>query len=103
MDIVDNSMTGLRTSEGGPIFQHFRKEGYVVDATGSHRAGYAASGKPMFVAVKEGPSHEKMLKNLFDPQMHISHQVSIYQHDCLPVLLMLFRSTNYRQNSTRNL
>ena len=62
----------------GPLYHHLKNEGYVVTASGSHRAGYSASGKAQFVAVQAGPDHDKMLRNLFDPLMHISHHVRFH-------------------------
>jgi len=60
----------------GPVYQHLRNMNYVLPVTGSHKAGYVKSGKPLFVATRDGPIHEKMLQSLFDPLMHISHHVS---------------------------
>ena len=71
-----NARLGLDAAVATSIYQHLRNEGYVVAAKGSHRAGFAASGKPLLVAVKSGPNHEKMLRNLFDPMLHINHRVS---------------------------
>lgn len=55
------------------LWKYLHGERYVVETAGSHKGGYAASGKALFVAVKEGPNHEKMLSELFDPMMHVSH------------------------------
>jgi len=49
--------------------------GYVVDASGAHKTGYAATGKPSLVAVTSGPDHQDMLQTLFDPLALIAHHV----------------------------
>ena len=59
--------------------QYLKGQGYIVAAKNSRKAGYAASGKPLFVAVKEGPDNIKMLKDLFDPMTHVGHHVRHYE------------------------
>lgn len=66
----------LEVHVAGPVYQHLKNAGYVVPATGAHKAGYTKTGKLHFVAVREGFNQEKMLQNLFDPLMHIAHHVS---------------------------
>ncbi|GAB1738851.1 hypothetical protein NU219Hw_g3635t1 [Hortaea werneckii] len=61
----------------GPIYQMLKSAGYFVPATGSHKAGYKKTGKPLFVAVREGPSYEEMLSALFDPLTLIAHHYQI--------------------------
>ena len=60
----------------GPIYQMLKSAGYIVPATGSHKAGYKKTGKPLFVAVRDGTNYEEMLKTLFDPLTLIAHHVS---------------------------
>ena len=60
---------GLDTAVAKPVYHYLKNEGYIVSVGGAHK-------KAKFVAVKDGPKHEKMLKDLFDPFMHISHHVS---------------------------
>ena len=69
----------------GPIYQMLKSAGYFVPATGSHKAGYKKTGKPLFVAVRDGPNYEKMLTTLFDPLMLIAHYVSS-SHRLMPTL-----------------
>ncbi|KAK4545923.1 hypothetical protein LTR36_002487 [Oleoguttula mirabilis] len=64
---------GLDIHVAGPVYQHLKNAGYILPATGSHKAGYTKSTKPLFVAVKEGADHEKMLQTLFDPLLHVGH------------------------------
>jgi hypothetical protein len=59
-----------------PLYNHLKGMGYVVSAAKSHKAGYASTGKPLYVPVRSGPNHENMLEELFDPMIHISHHVS---------------------------
>ena len=63
-------------SIAAPLYRHLKHEGYVAAACDSRRASSTASGKLQFVAIKEGPAHERMLNNFFDPMMHISNHVS---------------------------
>lgn len=68
---------GLKLSEAAPLYNYLKNSGYVVPATGSHSAKYKATGLPSFVAVRDGPKHEEMLQELFDPLMHIAHHVCL--------------------------
>ncbi|KAI7246101.1 hypothetical protein KC343_g7005 [Hortaea werneckii] len=61
----------------GPIYQMLKSAGYFVAATGSHKAGYKKTGKPLFVAVRDGPNYEKMLTTLFDPLTLIAHHYQV--------------------------
>ncbi|KAI7180799.1 hypothetical protein KC316_g10053 [Hortaea werneckii] len=61
----------------GPIYQMLKSAGYIVPATGSHKAGYKKTGKPLFVAVRDGTNYEEMLKTLFDPLTLIAHHYQI--------------------------
>ncbi|KAK5131638.1 hypothetical protein LTR08_000765 [Meristemomyces frigidus] len=67
----------LEGATANPVYQYLKTQGYVVAATGTHKAGYKQSGKPLFVAVKEGVGHERMLQALFDPLLHISHHYQL--------------------------
>ncbi|KAI7566359.1 hypothetical protein KC343_g4042 [Hortaea werneckii] len=62
----------------GPIYQMLKSAGYFVPATGSHKAGYKKTGKPLFVAVRDGPNYEKMLTTLFDPLTLIAHYYQVH-------------------------
>ncbi|KAK5119758.1 hypothetical protein LTR85_007334 [Meristemomyces frigidus] len=68
---------GLEVHVAGPVYQHLKNARYIVAATGSHKAGYTKSNKPLFVAVKDGPDHEQMLEALFDPLLHIEHHYQL--------------------------
>lgn len=70
---MSNWKAGLPTSSFMSLQQTFKREGYIVAAKGAHRPGYAASGKPQYVAVKEGQGHDKLVRNLFDPMTNIGH------------------------------
>ncbi|KAI7277651.1 hypothetical protein KC345_g6496 [Hortaea werneckii] len=61
----------------GPIYQMLKSAGYFVPATGSHKAEYKKTGKPLFVAVRDGPNYEKMLTTLFDPLTLIAHHYQV--------------------------
>jgi DNA-binding transcriptional MocR family regulator len=67
----------VSTTTARDLYHYLQNEGFVVRATGSKNSGYAATGKPYYVAPGDGPAHQKMLSELFDPQMHISHYVSL--------------------------
>ena len=76
--VTNDRHLGLDTTIANQLYHHLKTERYVVATTGSRKAGFAASGKPYFVPVKDGPNHQKMLGNLFDPMLHISHQVRLH-------------------------
>ena len=61
--------SGLDMAVARPVYQGLKNEGYIISVGGAHK-------KAKFNAVKDGPYHEKMMKVLFDPFMHISHHVS---------------------------
>lgn len=61
---------------GHGIHNYLRTEGFVVNVYKSHKPGFAATGKPLFIPVTEGPSHDKLLRDLFDPLLHIEKYVS---------------------------
>ena len=63
---------GLKGETAEPTFKYLKGQKYVLPASGSHRAGYVKSGKPLFVAA----NHDRMLADLFDPLTHISQHVS---------------------------
>ncbi|KAK3707913.1 hypothetical protein LTR37_011765 [Vermiconidia calcicola] len=68
---------GLTMSQAKPFYESLKTKGYVVAAPGSRKAGYASSGRPQYVAAKQGPNYEKMLAELFDPLTHISHHYDL--------------------------
>jgi hypothetical protein len=70
----------ISTTNAKDLYNQMRGEGYVTAATGSKSAGYASTGKPYFVVPKEGPKHDQMITNLFDPLLHISHYVRLFAH-----------------------
>jgi meiosis-specific protein len=58
------------------VFNFLKDEGFIVKASGANKAGYRTTEKPTFVAVREGPKHELMVRSLFDPLRHIKYHVS---------------------------
>lgn len=58
-----------------PLFDKFKADGYVIAASGSHKAGFKSSGKPPWVPAS-GPVLEKMLDEYFDPIMEVERYVS---------------------------
>ncbi|KAI6907450.1 hypothetical protein KC318_g9212 [Hortaea werneckii] len=74
-ELVDD--INMPVEVAGPIYQMLKSAGYFVPATGSHKAGYKKTGKPLFVAVRDGPKYEEMLKTLFDPLTLIAHHYEI--------------------------
>ncbi|SMQ49166.1 unnamed protein product [Zymoseptoria tritici ST99CH_1A5] len=53
---------------------HTRLRSYVVNARGSHKPGFAATGNAPWVPAPPGhPNHDLMLRELFDPLRHIEH------------------------------
>ena len=71
-------LAGLASWVAAPIYQDFKSEGYIVPYADAKIQGRKATVKPLTAAVEHGPTHEKMLRNLYDPLMHISH------HVCMP-------------------
>lgn len=59
----------------GIVYEHLKSERFVIAASGSHKPGHAGKGKPLLVAARQGAAHEKMLRDLFDPLLYISHHV----------------------------
>ncbi|KAK0946654.1 hypothetical protein LTR29_001823 [Friedmanniomyces endolithicus] len=65
----------LGFGEAQHLYGYLKSSGFVAPASGSHWAGYKASGKVLFVPTLTGGTHELMLRSLFDPLLHISHHV----------------------------
>lgn len=58
---------------------HTRLRSYVVNARGSHKPGFAATGNAPWVPAPPGHrNHDLMLRELFDPLRHIEHCVSVF-------------------------
>ncbi|KAK0338258.1 hypothetical protein LTR59_002932 [Friedmanniomyces endolithicus] len=57
------------------LYDYIKSSEFVTPASGSHQAGYKASGKVLFVPTLTGGKHELMLRSLFEPLLHISHHV----------------------------
>lgn len=60
---------------GYGVHDYLRTEGFVVNVYKSHKPGFAATGKPLFIPVTEGPAHDKLIRDLFDPLLHIEKHV----------------------------
>ncbi|KAK1822511.1 hypothetical protein LTR12_003074 [Friedmanniomyces endolithicus] len=58
------------------LYGYLKSSEYVAPASGSHQAGYKASGKVLFVPTFTGDKHELMLRSLFEPLLHISHHTT---------------------------
>ncbi|KAK4978192.1 hypothetical protein LTR42_002570 [Elasticomyces elasticus] len=68
----------LSSADAQKLYKYLTREsGFIVQAAGSHKAGYKASGKPLFVPTRDAAKHEQMLSTLFDPLMHISHHYTL--------------------------
>ncbi|KAK4891724.1 hypothetical protein LTR27_009732 [Elasticomyces elasticus] len=68
----------LTSADAQKLYKYLTREsGFIVQAAGSHKAGYKASGKPLFVPTRDAAKHEQMLSTLFDPLMHISHHYTL--------------------------
>jgi hypothetical protein len=48
---------------------------FVKDAEKSHKPGYRATGKPLFVPTQDDATLRKLLATYFDPMTHIDHHV----------------------------
>jgi hypothetical protein len=53
-----------------------RRNNFVTDAEKSHKPGYRATGKALFVPVQDDATMRKLLKTYLDPMTHVSHHVS---------------------------
>lgn len=54
-----------------------RKNKFVVDAEKSHKPGYRATGKALFVLAHDDATMRKLLESYFNPMTHINHHVSV--------------------------
>jgi hypothetical protein len=54
-----------------------RKNKFVVDAEKSHKPGYRATGKALFVPAHDDATMRKLLETYFNPMTHINHHVSV--------------------------
>lgn len=59
-----------------PLFEKLKEEGYLVPASGSHKAGFKNSGKPPWVPAAGDASTHKMLDEYFNPIHNVEEYVS---------------------------
>ncbi|CAK4034050.1 Hypothetical predicted protein [Lecanosticta acicola] len=62
---------GVRTETAGNVHTHLREQGFVVPVASSHSRGFGKSGKPHFVPINGGTNFDRMIRELFDPQLHV--------------------------------
>ncbi|KAK4554686.1 hypothetical protein LTR86_008188 [Recurvomyces mirabilis] len=67
----------LQASQARTVVGFLKTAGYLVDASGAHKPGYAATRKPSLVAVMSSPKHQDMLQTLFDPLALIAHHYKL--------------------------
>jgi hypothetical protein len=53
-----------------------KKMGYLALNPRSKKKGFAQRGQPKFIVVVNEEEHTKMMKECFDPTLHIQHHVS---------------------------
>lgn len=65
---------GIQPKEAKALQDFLKQQGYITQASDSIRRG----PRTTLVAVSSGPDYNKMLNDLFDPLMYISHLVSLF-------------------------
>lgn len=69
--------TGIEQKQAGELHTKLKNSSFVTQAEKSHKPGYRASGKALFVPVLNDASLRNLLETYFDPMTHISHYVSM--------------------------
>lgn len=69
--------TGIEQKQAGDLHTTLKNSSFVTQAQKSHKPGYRASGKALFVPVLNDAALRNLLETYFDPMTHISHYVSI--------------------------
>lgn len=55
-----------------------KKSKFVTGAEKSHKPGYRATGKALFVPSQDDATMRKLLETYFDPMTHVGHRVSSF-------------------------
>ncbi|GAB7327766.1 hypothetical protein MBLNU13_g11577t2 [Cladosporium sp. NU13] len=64
---------GIPQDRASELHAMMRRNNFVTDAEKSHKPGYRATGKALFVPVQDDATIRKLLEIYFDPMTHISH------------------------------
>lgn len=78
---VADEDSGIQPNAARDLQKFLKEEGYITSTSCAQQRGRVASRRTTLVAVSSGPDYNKMLSELFDPLMHISHLVSFF---CCP-------------------
>lgn len=54
-----------------------KKSRFVTDAEKSHKPGYRATGKALFVPVQDDATMRRMLDTYFNPMTYVGHHVRV--------------------------
>jgi len=68
--------TGIDQKKASSMHAKIKKSVFVTQAAKSHKPGYRATGKALFVPCHDSAALRKLLGTYFDPMAYISHQVS---------------------------
>jgi len=73
---------GIDQKRASNLHAKIKKSVFVTQAAKSHKPGYRATGKALFVPCHDNAVLRKLLETYFDPMAHISHHVRIFSLEC---------------------
>ena len=71
-------LSGIEQKRASSLHAKIKKSVFVTQAAKSHKPGYRATGKALFVPRHDSAALRKFLETYFDPMSHISHHVSAF-------------------------
>lgn len=74
---TNTRLPGVEQKQASSMHAKIKKSVFVTQAAKSHKPGYRATGKALFVPCHDSAALRQLLETCFDPMAHISHHVSI--------------------------
>jgi len=76
MVLANPRWTAIDQKRASSMHSKIKKGVFVTQAAKSHKPGYRATGKALFVPRHDSAALRQLLEAYFDPMTHISHHVS---------------------------
>ncbi|EME44840.1 hypothetical protein DOTSEDRAFT_87353 [Dothistroma septosporum NZE10] len=63
---------GIPIKDAKRLQRQFQDEGFLQEASNSHKPGFAKTGQPHFLVTRNAPTYQTMIQRLFDPLVVIA-------------------------------
>lgn len=74
---TNTRLLGIEQKRASSLHTKIKKSVFITQAAKSHKPGYRATGKALFVPRHDSAALRQLLETYFDPMAHISHHVSV--------------------------